>query len=477
MVNSKAIKNVLVLCLVVAIIAIAGILPPINYAYAGESAGYSESEPEILVGLSRCTHVSLVFSDSYQVFADGLSVQVSTQDTVTFELVNGKIAITESASSDISWSAQTPGPVIITPLPEKNGHFTVVKEKNPNSNLTGRSFRGTAVIMADGGNLVVANLLGMEEYLWSVVSCEIPNLWTGEVLKTQAVASRTYALYKTCSPGGSSEISNRALVHRRTLGPEDIRIWATDQIYRGMTYEDPRVIEACVSTRGQILTYLGKPAAAYFHSDASGMTEDSRFVWGGAIPYLTGVEEVPHSSPYSQWEVSFDPDTVAQKMAWAGMAGPIRMITGVDPGVSGRWFGVNLDSGNGNLRIKGNEFRLIMDLRSLLFSVFRKGGNLETLGCLSPGLQVSVDNGNGIQSVPLRTCIVAGAGRESAAGNGAFAVSSSVDGPLTFVFQGRGWGHGVGLSQWGAKAMAEQGADFRQILIHYYPGTNIEQWW
>ena len=102
------------------------------------------------------------------------------------------------------------------------------------------------------------------------------------------------------------------------------------------------------------------------------MTEDSRFVWGGAIPYLTGVEEVPHSSPYSQWEVSFDPDTVAQKMAWAGMAGPIRMITGVDPGVSGRWFGVNLDSGNGNLRIKGNEFRLIMDLRSLLFSVFRK---------------------------------------------------------------------------------------------------------
>ncbi len=97
--------------------------------------------------------------------------------------------------------------------------------------------------------------LDIEKYLWSVVSCEIPSGWPVEALKAQAVASRTYALYKACPPNGSTPVSNRALLQTRSLASGDIKIWATDQIYRGKAYEDPRAIESCILTKGQILTY------------------------------------------------------------------------------------------------------------------------------------------------------------------------------------------------------------------------------
>ena len=86
-------------------------------------------------------------------------------------------------------------------------------------------------------------------------------------------------------------------------------------MYRGKTNEDPRAVEACMETKGQILTYQGMPVAAYFHADSAGMTESVRFVWGGDIPYLAAVEEIPHESHHSQWEVAFDLEILNQKPA------------------------------------------------------------------------------------------------------------------------------------------------------------------
>ncbi|MGI6163863.1 MAG: SpoIID/LytB domain-containing protein [Bacillota bacterium] len=478
MADKKTLKKAIVLGVVVSLTAIAGIFAPAHRVGAQEPGIASGVEPEILVGLTRCSSLSLGVSGDYKVsMPDSHDFQASGQDKVVLEAREGKIVLSASSTAGTAWNAQTLGPVLIAPSSETDAFFSILAHTNSDANLTGRSYRGSAVVIQEGGSLFVANLLDIEKYLWSVVSCEIPSGWPVEALKAQAVASRTYALYKACPPNGSTPVSNRALLQTRSLASGDIKIWATDQIYRGKAYEDPRAIESCILTKGQILTYQKLPVGAYFHADAAGMTEDSRFVWGGAIPYLTGVEEVPHSSPYSQWEISFDADTVTHKMAQAGLAGPVDMITGLEPGVSGRWFGVNLSSANGDLRVKGNEFRLIMDLRSLWFSVFRHGGNQETRGCLNPGLPVSVDNGSSIQSVDLGGCTIVGDGAGAIASNGAFVVSPGHDGPLTFLFHGRGWGHGVGMSQWGARAMAGQGADFSQILMYYYPATNIELWW
>ncbi len=478
MVDKKALKKAIVLGVVVFLTTVAPDFVSVSRVGAHEPGIASGVEPDVLIGITKCSSVSLGVPSNYKVSTpDSDGFEVPGQGKVVLEAREGQIALSASSAIGTVWNGQTSGPVLVAPSSENDAFFSILTHANSDANLAGRSYRGSAVVIEEGGSLFVANLLDIEKYLWSVVSCEIPSGWPAEALKAQAVASRAYALYKACPPSGSTPVSNRALLQARTLAPGDIKIWATDQIYKGKAYEDPRAIEACILTKGQILSYQGLPVGAYFHADAAGMTEDCRFVWGGAIPYLTGVEEVPHSSPYSQWEISFDADTLTQKVAQAGLPGTVDMVAGLDPGVSGRWFGVGLSSASGGLRVKGNEFRLIMNLRSLWFSVLRYGGNQETLGCLNPGFPVSVHNGSGIQSVKLRSCTVVGDQAGAVALNGAFAVSPGRDGPVTFLFQGRGWGHGVGMSQWGAKAMADQGAAFSQILMYYYPATNIELWW
>ena len=151
--------------------------------------------------------------------------------------------------------------------------------------------------------------------MWSVVSCEIPNSWDVETLKAQAVASRTYALKQMGASAAGVIGFDRGLLES-SLPPEQVKIWAasTDQEYKGRTYEDPRVVAACVETEGEVLTYLGDLIQAYFHADAAGMTEDPRFVWGGSIPYYAAVAEIEHSSPHSFWELSYDAHTLAQRL-------------------------------------------------------------------------------------------------------------------------------------------------------------------
>ncbi|HHT85755.1 MAG TPA: SpoIID/LytB domain-containing protein [Firmicutes bacterium] len=425
--------------------------------------------PKVLVGLARSNSVSLTFSQEYRLVTRQGSQQIPAGGKVSFESRRGNLNVTVSSGSSVLHSKEVASPVTITPSSKPaTASFSVSGQGNPNPGFPGQEFRGSAVIIEDQGSLVVANLVDLEQYLWSVVSSEMPCSWAKEALKAQTVASRTYAVYK----GALSDGSNIA-----TAG--DIKIWANEsnQLYRGKLHEDPRAVEACIETKGQILTYQGKPAATYFHADSAGMTESSRSVWGGDIPYLVAVEEVPHDSPHSQWEVCFDLETLSQKLKGVMQASPIDMIHGCEPGTSGRWLYASISSGNKNANVKATEFRSLLELKSMWFSVFKRGGGRETTGQLNPGHEVYIDNGTSIQAVPLKQCTMRNPGRSQLAVSGAYVIGPGRPGPITFVFQGRGWGHGVGLSQWGAKAMAEQGAGYKQILMHYYPSTDIETWW
>jgi len=236
-----------------------------------------------------------------------------------------------------------------------------------------------------------------------------------------------------------------------------------------------------------VLTYNAMPAATYYHADASGMTEDVRYVWGGDVPYLRAVAEVSHVSPHTFWVVPFTEEAFLGAMGKLGLKGTPRVVYGVLPGISGRWGQVVLLTSSGEVKVKPTDFRNATGLKSMLFSCYVTGGSTGTLGFLNPGLDIYVEGQNGI--------IVAKAGSAKClSGNGLVQIfppgawalggepsvsggTAPVQSPVSFVFIGKGYGHGVGLSQWGARAMALEGRSYADILMHYYPGTKLEQWW
>jgi len=443
-------------------------------------ANEAERLPNVVVGLFKGSSATFRFSGDYVLINSSASEFVVPANTKLL------LAIRDSV---ISWQLYRPGksikrgtdtgPLLITPqVPAPCSYFKVEEQGYANVRLEGQCFRGSLLATVQEKEIFISNVLDIESYVQSVVSAEIPDSWPEEVLKAQAIATRTYAAYKMGFTRSSLFVAQDISESFKRLSPEDIAIWADDQIYRGMLVESPGAAEATKATRGQVLTYQDKPVAAYYHADAAGMTEDARYVWGGAVPYLTGVKEIPHESPHSFWKMSMDENELIMHLEKFDVKKPIEMIYGSSPGVSGRWSKVGVKGPCGQVWLKGSDFRNALGLKSLLFSSYSVGSSRETRGFLNPMLDVRVAGEDSTVTIRLGTASCVGkSGASVNVFQGAHVVSVPQEGPFKVVFEGKGWGHGVGLSQWGARAMALSGSDFSTILMHYYPGTKLERWW
>ncbi len=202
----------------------------------------------------------------------------------------------------------------------------------------------------------------------------------------------------------------------------DVRDTTDSQVYGGVTFEDPRATAAVDATRGVLLLYGGQPILAVYHADSGGRTEASENVWGRAYPYLRSVDD-PYvaGSPYERWTLSLPLARLEEAVRAGGL--PVRGLRSVEvaeASESGRALRVRLSGDEGTWELSGHRMRLLLGpdvLRSTLFTVRVEGG--------------------------------------------------------VATFEGRGWGHGVGLSQWGARGMALRGWDFVRILRHYYTGAQV----
>ncbi len=216
-----------------------------------------------------------------------------------------------------------------------------------------------------------------------------------------------------------------ALYNRAKRGKEPYHLQATvlGQVYGGAAKEDEAAKRAVKETMGAILTYNGEPALAVYHSNAGGRTESSEDVWKKDYPYLTPVESAYDTdAPNFQWELSVNAGTLKGLLNSAGhdLDGPDAIM--VDSKTrSGRIKTLVIrDAHSKEIGISGEDLRKILGydkLKSTLFEAEKTGDE--------------------------------------------------------FVFKGRGAGHGVGLSQWGAKGMADKGYSYKEILKHYYPGTRL----
>ena len=306
----------------------------------------------------------------------------------------------------------------------------------------GYAYRGAIRVMKSPQRwgLTLVNVVPVEEYLYGVVGKEMSPSWHREALKAQAVAARTYA------------ISHKNYFASRGFDMTDD---TSSQIYAGINGESPSVIAAVDATRGEILTYGGKPIDAFFCSTAGGWTENSENVWGSRIPYLRGVSDDSSRMPSYRWSVTTTPEKLAANLTAAGKGvGKVRSITlsplgkrpmaVSDRGVSGRVLSMTVNGSAGSVRVTGNAFQSIYGLKSTLFD-FSQGGAVP-----------DPDSGRKGRSATMT-------------------VKAGV--PITIY--GYGWGHGLGMSQYGAYQMAQEhgSADtyYRTILTHYYTGTRLEK--
>lgn len=192
------------------------------------------------------------------------------------------------------------------------------------------------------------------------------------------------------------------------------------QVYRGMDVESARSDQAVRATRGVVVMYDGHVARTYYHADSGGETASSREVWGTALPYLVQLPDAVGPTPFAHWEVRVDPRTVAETLAGLGEdVGSVRGLRVLKRSGSGRVDLLEVDGSRGVATVTGAELENVAQrwgLKSTRFSV--------------AGLTV----------------------------------------------YGEGWGHGVGMSQYGARALAEQHYDYTQILAYYYPHTRLVRW-
>lgn len=457
-------------------------------AQAGTSILFAQA-PRILVGLTRAASITL--TPASPVTLGGTAAPVSPMAPVTvpagaevtFSIAGGTISWAFTPPGGATQVGQSAGPVVfgaqgapVAPV------ITVSRAQGASASVAGRSYRGSMLVIPSGGTLLLANSVDIEDYVKSTVGAEIPDGWHLECQKAQAVAVRTYAAYKVGlrNTGTYDDCEGRYC----SVNEADVRLWATDQVYRGIEEENPLSIAATDATRGMVLTYWSAPAATFYHADAGVATEEPPYVWAGgtALPYLSSVVDIPHESPYSSWTVLLTPSEVASGLSSLGIIPPALpdIIAGCNPGVSGRWSGVMVRTSSGLATVSATQFRSAFpQVRSMLFSSYSYGGGKETLGLLSGGLEAYVQSPGGVTQLNLRDAVVVGgSGETRKAAVGVYATTGAIhDGPTTYALRGSGWGHGVGMSQYGAKAMAESGSPAAAILSFYYPQTALEQWW
>ncbi len=314
-----------------------------------------------------------------------------------------------------------------------------------------------------GSDMTIINTLQMEEYLYGVVPNEIESFSDIEAIKAQAVAARTYAHLNLTK----SNKSNTHLNYGFNLCND-----THCQVYRGMGSESAIANSAIDETKDMVLTYEGKLIEAVYSASSGGQTEDGSNVWNGA-PYLKSVEDKYESgkSPKYNWTLTFTADEISQKLKNYEI-GDVTSIEITKLSAAGRPIEIIV---KGTLKPEGVKF--VKDGCRTFLGLYSQWYTIST----NADINVMVDGKEEKKQLGQMTVITADGETKVTDQNrkvtvvdaeGKSTVLSSV--PTEYTFTGRGYGHAVGMSQEGAKGMANAGFTFDQILLHYYTGAKIE---
>ena len=283
-------------------------------------------------------------------------------------------------------------------------------ESNAAISLNGRRLRGTIEIVRQQNlTLLVVNNVSLEEYLRGVLSKEAPDYWPEEALKAVAIAARTYALYQRFTKESSDY---------------DVTGDVMSQDYGGKTAEKAATTRAVKATAGWFIRYQGKLFPTFYHSTCGGMTENGRVMGPYNLAPLQGgiVCSFCTASPFFHWQrrlTKADVGWALRNSAYRSI-GQVLNLHVTKQTATGRAEEITIVGTQRTLRLTGYDLRSLLGferIRSAFFSVEAVGDD--------------------------------------------------------FLLDGHGWGHGVGLCQWGAAELARRGLSAPEILAYYYPGVEL----
>lgn len=263
---------------------------------------------------------------------------------------------------------------------------------------------------SSGNTIDLVGVMPLDDYLVGVLASEMPLNWPLETLKAQAVAARSYAL---------------ATMEERRNESFHLESSVMDQVFRhvlGSDKNNPLVLKAMQAvqeTRDQVLhDREGKVLKAFFHSDCGGRTTAAKNVWGGGVNAGVAEDRSCPTGPSGHWKLSLSQKELSQRLSMASVVG----VSLIKIPSEERIQKVRIVSLNGTTQdLSVNQFRQSVGFQRLKSSVFE----------------------------------VRQVGTE-------------------FVFQGKGLGHGVGLCQWGSRALGKKGLSYKNILRHYYPLAKLQ---
>lgn len=339
-----------------------------------------------------------------------------------------------TTTAPVTTAPETTAPVTTAPVttaPETTVPETTAPSNDPDENTSGGYVGCDAkyikVYIKSTGKY---ETMLMGDYIVGVIAAEMPLRYGIEALKAQAVASRTFAIYKSQSssyyhssphgPEGADVCTSSGHCQSYRSYESALASWS-DKEYTREIYA--KIKQAVIETSGIIITWEGKPVEAVFHACSYGMTDSMANVWGGGLPCLTGVTTPETKDTYNVYSQKKYTSAEVKKKVLS------RDSDATFPDDPADWMSITL---NENGRVK------ILRVGSASFS----GQSSKSLFSL-------------------------------AATNYTVKYDRDSD---TFIFDVYGWGHGVGMSQYGAGIYAEQGKDYKFIIKHYYSGADLTLW-
>lgn len=347
--------------------------------------------------------------------------------------------------------------------------------------VSGKRYRDGLELIRSGSSMTVINVVGLEHYLYGVVPGEMPSSFEMEALKAQAVCARNYAM--------------RSMGNYARYG-FDVTPDTSSQMYLGVEGETERTTAAVDQTAKNVLLYQGEPALTVYSSMSGGATENVVNVWMSEVPYLCGVDD-----PYEHcenirggtWREERTPEQIAASLAAAGKSvGTVTNVSVEEYTPAGSVLRLKITGTEGSCELQRESVRTVFGFRSQKYTV---NGGKQSQGTSQS--QVNIQDNRGArypkakiggdakkfltasQAFASEETFWAAMGVTQVQGQTQAAVSSSANTGVNesgvFVFEGRGYGHGLGMSQWGAQGMAQAGFSYEEILTHYYPGTQLQK--
>ena len=350
---------------------------------------------------------------------DWIRVAVVREDPQVDLQIHGRFTLRALHTGESLQQGRRLAPVAVRAIPEGIAlgeqilpvvGVRIEPESSATISLNGKRLRGTVEIVRQADlKLLVVNQVALEDYLRGVLSKEAPDYWPIEALKAIAIAARTYAVYQ------------RFL---KEVSDYDVTGDVMSQDYGGKTSEKAGTTRAVKATAGWILMYQGRLFPTFYHSTCGGMTEHARVMGRFDLEPLRGQIRCSlcAASPFFSWQrrlTRADVNWALLKSRY-GAVGDVQEVRATTRTPSGRAEQIAIIGSRRTLTLSGYEFRALFGFESIR-STF-------------------------------------------------FTITPTLDG---FVVEGHGWGHGVGMCQWGAAELARRGFSASEILAFYYPGAEL----